>query len=147
MKHFAVLFLFSLILTFGEANKVLLITEKDEQDLAQLLEANLGSDVTPTRFVIDHDDDTDTTSFCTALAGDTFSAVIDLSWGGWENVQKIVEASDIPYVHVEASNKPFVMALDDFLYQRDAIDAALLFETETELDQVGKKFEFGARKC
>ena len=41
----------------------------------------------------------------------------------------------LPYLRVEVSNAPFVEAADNFLSQRDAIDAALVFETETELDQ------------
>ena len=33
-------------------------------------------------------------------------------------------------------NRAFVENIDEFLYRRNAIDAALLFETESELDQV-----------
>ncbi len=35
----------------------------------------------------------------------------------------------------QVSNAPFVQAADDFLYQREALDSALIFQTETELDQ------------
>ena len=41
----------------------------------------------------------------------------------------------VPYLRVEVSNAPFVEAADNFLSKREAIDAALVFETEAELDQ------------
>jgi ionotropic glutamate receptor len=63
------------------------------------------------------------------------STLIDLTWGGWALARDTAAENGIPYVHVELSNRPFVEGIDEFLYQRQAIDAALLFESGTELDQ------------
>ena len=88
------------------------------------------------RYEMNHDDDEDTSGFCNALEAAEFSAVVDLSWGGWVAAREVASVNGVPYVHVEASNKAFVMAIDKFLYKRQAIDAALLFQSEAELDQV-----------
>ena len=63
------------------------------------------------------------------------SAVIDFTWSGWDSARQISLEIGLPYLRVEVSNAPFVEAADNFLSQRDAIDAALVFETEKELDQ------------
>ena len=61
--------------------------------------------------------------------------MVDFSWNGWESAQQISKDIGVPYIRVEVSNAPFVEAADNFLTKRDAIDAALVFETESELDQ------------
>jgi hypothetical protein len=37
---------------------------------------------------------------------------------------------------VEAANHPFVRAADEYLRSLEAVDAALIFETQSSLDQV-----------
>ena len=37
---------------------------------------------------------------------------------------------------VETANHPFVQAADDYLQTLEAVDAALIFEGQTQLDQV-----------
>lgn len=51
------------------------------------------------------------------------------------SAQQISQEIGVPYLRVEVSNAPFVEAADNFLSKREAIDAALVFETEAELDQ------------
>lgn len=128
-----------LFLSMAGATEVLLIYESTETTLSDSLEQDIKSGssnaVSVTKYQMNHDDDDETTAFCNLLASKDFSLVVDLSWSGWEALYHLAHLNGIPYVHVEASNKPFVMAIDDFLYKRDAIDAALLFESESELDQ------------
>jgi hypothetical protein len=40
------------------------------------------------------------------------------------------------YFRVETANHPFVRAADEYLQSLEAVDAALIFETQTQLDQV-----------
>lgn len=128
--------LLALAPALASANRLLLVHEANETDLADLFESSLPAGVSvAARLAMDHEADGEDAPLCGALEGGSFSAVVDLSWGGWAAGRRAAGEAGAPYVHVEASNKPFVMGMDDFLYARDAIDAALLFETETELDQ------------
>lgn len=119
-----------------EANKILLIYEKDDLDMLNLFKSNVNQTlVTISELAINHDDDLDEVPFCNALTGGQFALVVDLSWSGWKVAKSKSSEKGIPYVHVEASNQAFVQGIDEFLFAREAIDAALLFESETELDQ------------
>ena len=139
--------------------KILLIEEKDELHLAELFkESNQNGQYT--EYIIDHDQEDDVkqnSSFCEQLQlTGSIAAVVDLSWGGWFAAREISLEKNIPYFRVEVSfiwfsqpnfagkatkfsfqvsNAPFVQAADNFLSQRDALDAALIFQNEVELDQ------------
>ncbi len=64
-----------------------------------------------------------------------FSLVVDLSWGGWMELAEKAEAAGFPYLRLDAANHQFVQAADDYLRDRGAIDAALVFSDEPQLDQ------------
>ena len=72
---------------------------------------------------------------CAQLRQKQFSAIIDMTWGGWREVQKIATANGLPYLRIETANHQFVKSADDYLRDRDAIDAALIFKDETDLDE------------
>lgn len=72
---------------------------------------------------------------CKAIEGQDYSAIIDLTWGGFDDMKMQAEKSGMPYVRLEGANHQFVKAADDYLHDREAIDAALIFKTEAELDQ------------
>lgn len=95
---------------------------------------------------------------CTILSAGSFSLIVDLSWGGWQELRDKAKASGFPYIRLDAANHQFVQVLvmifvmmatlashgspcyllqaaDDYLRDREAMDAALLFETESQLDQ------------
>ncbi len=93
------------------ADKLLLVHESNETDLADLFESSLPSGVSVThRLAVDHERDSDETPLCDALSAEgPFSAIVDLSWGGWAAGRRAAAEGGVPYVHVEASNKPFVM--------------------------------------
>ena len=52
------------------------------------------------------------------MESQSFSAVIDMAWGGWIKGRKSGFEMGIPYVRVEAANHPFVIAVDDYLDYR-----------------------------
>ena len=72
---------------------------------------------------------------CKAAEAEGYSAILDLTWGGWDDMKMQAEKSGMPYVRLEGANHQFVKAADDYLHDREAIDAALIFKTEQELDQ------------
>ena len=67
------------------------------------------------------------------MESQSFSAVIDMAWGGWIKGRKSGFEMGIPYVRVEAANHPFVKAVDDYLDYRsvflDHIFAIILVDT------------------
>ena len=91
------------------ADKILLVHEADEGGLADLFESNLPSGVTTVRLAMDHDADNDATPLCDAMGSEAVAAVVDLSWGGWAAGRTAALSAGAPSLHVEASNKPFLM--------------------------------------
>jgi len=72
---------------------------------------------------------------CAQLKQKQFTAIIDMTWGGWREAEKVATANGLPYMRIETANHQFVKSADDFLRDRDAIDAALIFKDETDLDE------------
>ncbi len=95
----------------SSANKLLLVHEANETELSDLFVSSLPSGVSVShRLTVDHEQDSDETPLCDALSSEgPFAAVVDLSWGGWVAGRRAAAEGGVPYVHVEASNKPFVM--------------------------------------
>ena len=81
------------------------------------------------------DEDGSFKSFCDRTKSSQLSMILDMTWGGWDKVAKITQGSGIPYLRLDTTNHHFVKAADDYLSDNKAIDAALIFKTEAELDQ------------
>ena len=58
------------------------------------------------------------------------SAVVDLTWDPIAEVQKSAEYSDLPWVQLDITNRPFIQAADDYLKYANATDAALIFQDQ-----------------
>ncbi len=67
--------------------------------------------------------------------GTQYAMVVDLTWGGWMELAEMAEVAGFPYLRLDAANHQFVQAADDYLRDRGAIDAALVFSDEPQLDQ------------
>ncbi|XP_046615060.1 uncharacterized protein LOC124302692 [Neodiprion virginianus] len=63
------------------------------------------------------------------------SLILDMTWTGWNRIREIAADSAVAYVRGDAVLTPFVQAMDDLLVAKNATDAALIFETEKELNQ------------
>lgn len=128
----------------GQTIKFLLVTESAQPELnskftdglKQVQDTNAGStfEVEAINFTRKFAD-TAYEDLCSILNSNTFTAVIDMAWGGWIKGRKVGWQMTIPYVRVEVANHPFVKAVDDYLTYRDSIDAALIFPTKVGLDQ------------
>ena len=123
--------------------KLLLITESVQSHLNNKFEEGIKrvQDSTGDVFDIDpivfkrKESDARHTDMCSKLADGTYSAVVDMAWGGWIKGRKTANELGIPYIRVESANHLFVQAADDFLRSQDSVDAALIFETQEQLDQ------------
>ena len=67
------------------------------------------------------------TDMCSQLLQGQFSAVVDLTWGGWIKGRKTANQLGLPYIRLQAENHIFVQAADDFLRSQKAVDSALIF--------------------
>ena len=60
-------------------------------------------------------------STCDVGSSQSFSAVIDMTWGGWEEMKKEAENNGMPYIKLEAANHQFVKVqsekLERFLFK------------------------------
>ena len=128
--------------------KFLLVTESAQQELNErfgdgLSAAEASTDDTFTfewvNFTRKTADEAHT-EMCAKLRSGEFSAVIDMAWGGWIKGRKTAAALGLPYARLEAANHLFVQAADDFMRKQNSVDAALIFEDQTKLDQVNGLF-------
>ncbi len=82
---------------------ILLIGEKNETNLVSLFTESLPSGTTAKTLYIDHEQEETqyNDTICQFLTTASFSAMVDLSWGGWEDAQKVAESINMPYIWVE----------------------------------------------
>ena len=130
-------------LTQAQDVKFLLVTESTQGNLVQaftdgmkMVETSSGK-----TFEVDNIEferkksDEKYQDMCTKLKTGTFSAVVDMAWGGWIKGRKTANELGLPYIRLESANHLFVQAADDFLRSQKAVDAALIFEDQMKLDQ------------
>ena len=122
--------------------RLLVVTEQTQRGLGdKFLASARAAETARVRFdlvllAVDHQqEEAAYNDTCGQLGQRRFSGVVDLSWGGWRPVREAAGRNGLPYVRLETANHPFVRAGDDYLRDRDAVDAALIFETEAELDE------------
>lgn len=59
------------------------------------------------------------------------SLTLDLTWTGWYQAHVMSDQAGVPYYRADISLQPFVRVLDDYLMERSASDAALIFQDES----------------
>ena len=47
-------------------------------------------------------------SACEVAQSDSFSAIVDLTWGGWAAIKMEAEMNGMPYIRLESTNSQFV---------------------------------------
>ncbi|XP_045541113.1 ionotropic receptor 25a [Papilio machaon] len=67
---------------------------------------------------------------CSAL-GKGATIIIDISWSPWEMLDQL----SIPVLRTSLSSQQLVTALDNYLESRNATDAAILLESESDVDR------------
>lgn len=66
---------------------------------------------------------------CAALF-EGVTAILDMTWTGWDQLRKIAVDNAIIYRRADAAIIPYVQAVDDLLIMKKATDVALIFENE-----------------
>ena len=64
-------------------------------------------------------------------ATSSYSVVVDLTWDPIETVADAARYSDVPWVQLDITNRPYIQAADDYLKYANATDAALIFQDQT----------------
>nr|XP_037875977.1 ionotropic receptor 25a isoform X3 [Bombyx mori] len=64
------------------------------------------------------------------------SALIDLSWSPWEEAEHLASEAGVPIIRTALGPQPLVAAIDRYLESRNATDAAILLESEIDVDKV-----------
>ncbi|KAK4296128.1 hypothetical protein Pmani_031354 [Petrolisthes manimaculis] len=72
--------------------------------------------------------------FCSVLFGGV-AVVVDVTAGGWNYARLTSDAHGVPYLRLQISIYQWMAATDQLLQSRNATDAALIFGSETQLDQ------------
>lgn len=67
--------------------------------------------------------------------------IVDFTYSPWTELKDIVTTWNIPYYHVDISISVYVAALAMYLQHKNAVDAALIFQSEK-----GKRFCFPQQK-
>jgi hypothetical protein len=135
--------LISLLLVLGatvaQKTNVLLITESASQEMngefmagLKMAEAELTGETFDYKSVSFERKLSDTayTDMCNQLKTGEYSAVVDLSWGGWIKGRKTANELGLPYLRMQSANHLYVQAADDFLRNQKSVDAALIFEDQ-----------------
>ncbi|CAG4948275.1 unnamed protein product [Parnassius apollo] len=71
---------------------------------------------------------------CTALTKGA-SIIIDLSWSSWELAEQLSADTGLPLLRTVLGSQQLVGALDSYLEFRNATDAAILLESESDVDR------------
>ena len=64
---------------------------------------------------------------CEILPNDG-TLIIDLTWSGNEEAEKVAVETGIPYVKIDVSISPSLLLLDKFLEYRNSTDVTLIFD-------------------
>lgn len=68
-------------------------------------------------------------SVCQVL-NDGATTIIDFTYSPWTELKALTTAWRIPYYHMDISISSYLAALSSYLREKDAIDAALIFQSE-----------------
>lgn len=58
------------------------------------------------------------------------TTIIDFTYSPWTELKDLVTTWNIPYYHVDISISTYLTALSLYLQEKNAIDAALIFQSE-----------------
>ena len=50
---------------------------------------------------------------CEKAISNGYSAMVDLTWGGWDAMQDVANANGFPYVRIDASNHQFIKVISN----------------------------------
>ena len=92
-----------------QATTILLIGEANDTQLVDLFAEAQNNIMEIKRVFINHDlqeESEETSAFCDMIVNESFSAIVDLTWGGWAVAEQLSLDIGIPYVQIEVSTYP-----------------------------------------
>ncbi|XP_061726097.1 ionotropic receptor 25a [Cydia pomonella] len=141
---FLAIFIFNLGCVASELSlRFVFIIESHEQDLPQLIGRALKfaeeaqPDLRVSEAIVSLDRENEDESYrqlCSALSN-SVSIIVDLSWSPWDSLEELSSAAGVPLVRARLGSQHLVRAVDEYLESRNATDAALLMESEADVDR------------
>ncbi|XP_063390634.1 ionotropic receptor 25a [Cydia fagiglandana] len=141
---FLAIFIFNLGCVASELSlRFVFIIESHEQDLPQLVGRGLKfaeeaqPDLRVSEAIVSLDRENEEESYrqlCSALSTGV-SMIVDLSWTPWDSLEELASSSGVPLVRARLGSQHLVRAMDEYLESRNATDAALLLESEADVDR------------
>ncbi|XP_047039260.1 glutamate receptor ionotropic, kainate 5 [Helicoverpa zea] len=141
---FLLIFLINLGCVISELSlRFVFIIESQEQDLTHEISKALKlaesgkSDVKLDDAIVVLDRETEDESYrmlCSSLSKGV-SMIIDLSWTPWEMAEDLAAETGVPVVRTLLGSQQLVKALDEYLESRNATDAAIILESESDVDR------------
>ncbi|XP_043231304.1 ionotropic receptor 25a-like [Amphibalanus amphitrite] len=104
--------------------------------ITDMVSTNEGLSVSPQFVLVDSQlQDQQRKDFVCGQASSALSAVVDLTWDPVEGVAEAAQLSDVPWMKLDVTNRPYIQAADDYLKYANATDAALIFQDQTGMNQ------------
>nr|AXF48858.1 ionotropic receptor IR27 [Lobesia botrana] len=138
------IFIFNLGCVASELSlRFVFIIESHEQDLPQLIgralkfaeEAQPGLRLSDDVILLDRENEDESyRQLCSALSNGV-STIVDLSWSPWDSAEQLASDAGVPLVRTQLGSQQLLRALDGYLESRNATDAALLMESESDVDR------------
>nr|WJO13358.1 ionotropic receptor IR8a [Spodoptera frugiperda] len=85
--------------------------------------------------LLDRENDEESNRILCAAISKGVSMIIDLSWSPWQVAEDLASEAGIPLVRTLLGSQQLVKALDSYLESRNATDAALILESESDVDR------------
>ncbi|XP_063543758.1 ionotropic receptor 25a [Cydia strobilella] len=141
---FLAIFIFNLGCVASELSlRFVFIIESQEQDLPQLIGRGLKfaeeaqPDLRVSEAIVSLDRENEEESYrqlCSALSNGV-SMIVDLSWSPWDSLEELSSTAGVPLVRARLGSQHLIQAMDEYLESRNATDAALLLESEADVDR------------
>ncbi|XP_038221120.1 ionotropic receptor 25a [Zerene cesonia] len=134
------IFLINLGCIVSEASlRYVFIIENHDLDLADQIakaiklseESKSGLQIKGDLIVLDRDNEEDAYNKLCASISRGVSIIIDLSWSPWDTITNL----GLPTIRTSLDSQQLVTAIDKYLESRNASDAAILVESESDVDR------------
>ncbi|XP_047542014.1 glutamate receptor ionotropic, kainate 2 [Vanessa atalanta] len=123
--------------------KFVIITEIHENDLPQQVglaikqaeENKQGLVISDDIIQLDRENEEESYRQLCSSVSQGVSLIIDLSWSPWEMAEELSSSTGVPIVRSLLGSQQFIGGFDGYLETRNATDAAIILESEIDVDR------------
>ncbi|CAH2244315.1 jg19679 [Pararge aegeria aegeria] len=123
--------------------RFVIITENHDAELPQavgramkLAEENTpGMTVSDDVIQLDRENDEESYKKLCSAVSKGVSIIVDMSWSPWEAAEELSSSTGIPLVRTLLGSQQLVAGFNSYLESRNATDAAILLESESDVDR------------